>query len=155
MPAEPPRTGIQPASPDRARFVIQATPLDVREGLRDLMTCPLVHNLTEDCLGTTELVLAEALNNVVEHAYASFPGEIEVQVQRDPDQLRFHIADKGLPMPEPNPPGGQLPAMGAFDDLPEGGFGWFLIRTLAHDLTYRRQDGQNLLSFGVCVNSPA
>ena len=80
MPAEPPRTGIQPASPDRARFVIQATPLDVREGLRDLMTCPLVHNLTEDCLGTTELVLAEALNNVVEHAYASFPGEIEVQV---------------------------------------------------------------------------
>ena len=154
MLAEPPRTGSQTAAaPDRAHFVIQATALDVREGLRDLMTCPLVQDLTEDCLGTTELVLAEALNNVVEHAYASFPGEIEVELQRDPDQLRVHIADKGLPMPGADPPIGQLPEVGALDDLPEGGFGWFLIRTLVQDLTYRRVGGQNLLTFGVSVNN--
>lgn len=141
--------------PDRARIVIDATMLDVREGLRDLMACPLVRDLSEDCLSTAELVLAEALNNVVEHAYARFSGEIEVELRRDPDQLRFHIKDKGLPMPGAEPPAGHLPVVGAFDDLPEGGFGWFLIRSLSHDLTYRREGELNLLSFGVSLDSAA
>jgi serine/threonine-protein kinase RsbW len=141
--------------PDGARLVIDATVLDVREGLRDLMRCPLVQNLSPDCLGTTELVLAEALNNVVEHAYANYSGQIEVEVRRDPDQLRFHIADKGLPMPGAEPPLGRLPAVGALQDLPEGGFGWFLIRSLSQDLAYRREGERNLLSFGVFVDNPA
>lgn len=141
--------------PDRARIVIHATMLDVREGLRDLMACPLVHDLSEDCLGTTELVLAEALNNVVEHAYARFPGEIEVELLRDPDQLRFHIKDSGLPMPGAEPPEGHLPEIGALEDLPEGGFGWFLIRSLSRDLAYRREGELNLLSFGVSVDNVA
>lgn len=141
--------------PDRARIVIDATMLDVREGLRGLMTCPLVRDLSEDCLGTTELVLAEALNNVVEHAYARYPGQIEVEVQRDPDQLRFHIRDQGLPMPGATPPSGRLPEAVDFDDLPEGGFGWFLIRSLAQDLAYRRDGERNHLSFGVCVDNAA
>lgn len=139
--------------PNRARIVIQATMLDVREGLRNLMTCHLVQDLSPDCLGTTELVLAEALNNVVEHAYACYSGQIEVEVQRGQDQLRFHIADKGLPMPGAEPPMGRMPEVGAFEDLPEGGFGWFLIRSLVQDLAYRREGEMNLLSFGVLMNN--
>ncbi len=141
--------------PDGARIVIDATMLDVRKGLRDLMLCPLVHDLSADCLGTTELVLAEALNNVVEHAYARYSGQIEVEVRRDPDQLRFHIADKGLPMPGAEPPVGDLPPVGALEDLPEGGFGWFLIRSLSQNLAYRREGERNLLSFDVLVNNAA
>ncbi len=141
--------------PDRARIVISATMLDVRAGLRDLMACPLVHGLSEDCLGTTELVLAEALNNVVEHAYAQFSGEIEVELLRASDQLHFHIMDKGLPMPGAEPPAGHLPEVGAMEDLPEGGFGWFLIRSLSRDLVYRREGDLNLLSFGVSVDNAA
>jgi serine/threonine-protein kinase RsbW len=141
--------------PDGARIVINATMLDVREGLRDLMHCPLVQDLSADCLGTTELVLAEALNNVVEHAYASYSGQIEVEVRRGRNQLRFHIADRGLPMPGAEPPLGHLPEVGVFDDLPEGGFGWFLIRSLSQDLAYRREGERNLLSFGVLVDNAA
>ncbi len=141
--------------PDGARIVIDATMLDVREGLRDLMRCALVCDLSQDCLGTTELVLAEALNNVVEHAYASYAGQIEVEVRRGPGQLRFHIADKGLPMPGAEPPKGHLPAVGAFEDLREGGFGWFLIRSLSQDLIYRREGERNLLSFCVLVDNLA
>ncbi|MGV8985087.1 MAG: ATP-binding protein [Cypionkella sp.] len=141
--------------PDRAHMVITATLLDVRQGLRDLMSCSLVQDLSEDCQSTTEIILAEALNNVVEHAYARFSGEIEVEVRRDPDQLRFHIKDKGLPMPGAEPPAGRLPRVGPFGDLPEGGFGWFLIRSLSCDLTYQREDGLNLLSFGVCLDKAA
>lgn len=154
MPAETPVGGAgSVALGNWAHFVIQATLRDVRDGLRDVMSCALVQDLTEDCFGTTQLVLAEALNNVVEHAYASYPGQIEVDVQRDPLHLRFHITDTGLPMPGAEPPYGELPELGDFDDLPEGGFGWFLIRTLVEDLSYRREAGQNLLTFGVSVNN--
>ena len=141
--------------PDRARILIDATTLDVREGLRGLMASPLVRNLSQDCLGTTELVLAEALNNVVEHAYAAYPGQIEVEVTRDACHLRFHIRDQGVPMPGAEPPAGRLPAAEGFDDLPEGGFGWFLIRSLAPDLAYRREGERNLLSFGVTLDNAA
>lgn len=141
--------------PDRARIVIDATVLDVREGLRGLMRCPLVRDLSQDCLGTTELVLAEALNNVVEHAYAHFPGQIEVEVRRDPDHLRFDISDRGLPMPGAQPPPGRLPEAETFENLPEGGFGWFLIRSLVQDLAYRREGQRNLLSFGVALDNAA
>ena len=37
-------------------------------------------------------------------------------------------------------------------DLPEGGFGWFLIRSLTRDLTYLREDGYNMLCFCVDVD---
>jgi serine/threonine-protein kinase RsbW len=141
--------------PDRARIVIDATVLDVREGLRGLLACPLVRDLSQDCLGTTELVLAEALNNVVEHAYARYPGQIEVEVRRAPDHLHFHICDQGLPMPGAAPPLGHLPQTDAFESLPEGGFGWFLIRSLAQDLAYRRDGQRNLLSFGVALDNAA
>ena len=30
-------------------------------------------------------------------------------------------------------------------DLPEGGFGWRMIRDLTEELLYRRQDGRNIL----------
>ena len=154
MQADAPMGGaLSLAPPVSAHFVIQATTLDVREGLRSLMSCALVQDLPEDCLGTIELVLAEALNNVVEHAYARYPGQIVVDVQRGPDQLRFHITDTGLPMPSAEPPHGHLAEVGTIEDLPEGGFGWFLIRTLAQDLTYRREGEHNLLTFGICVNN--
>ena len=35
------------------------------------------------------------------------------------------------------------------DDLPEGGFGWHLIRSLARDLAYVRRQDLNTFSFRV------
>ena len=37
------------------------------------------------------------------------------------------------------------------DELPEGGFGWFLIRELAHDLVYDRENGENFLIFRMAI----
>lgn len=141
------------APPDRVHFIIPATPLDVRAGLHALMTCAPVGGLTDDSLGTTELVLAEALNNVVEHAYAQHAGQIEVWVQRGTRELRVQISDTGLPMPGAMPPCGALPDMSTFDDLPEGGFGWFLIRSLAQDLSYEHDGGRNTLCFSIFVDN--
>ena len=138
---------VDPAT--TARIVIDSDMMAVRDGLHSLFSCELLVGLTEESRGTAEIVLAEALNNVVEHAYARYPGKIEVVMRRCDPELLFDISDDGLPMPGAEPPLGHLREVLEIDDLPEGGFGWFLIRSLAHGLAYRRLDDRNLLSF--CV----
>ena len=39
----------------------------------------------------------------------------------------------------------------AFEDLPEGGFGWFLIQDLAKDVLYARVENENRLSLRLAV----
>lgn len=96
-----------------------------------------------------ELVLAEVLNNVVEHAYGEAGGRVEVSLQKGPGGVQCLITDEGRAMPGGELPEGRLPGGPEINlsDLPEGGFGWHLIRSLSTDLTYARVDGQNRLSF--------
>lgn len=140
--------------PDRAAYaqiVLRSDPHAVREGLQSLFRlAPLCH-LSADGRGTVEIVLAEALNNIVEHAYGGAEGRIQVRLGHVSPDIWCEIADGGIPMPDETLPAGHLRDIAPSDDLPEGGFGWFLIRTLAHDLTYRRQNGGNLLTFRLQV----
>lgn len=130
-----------------AQVVIPADPLAVRNGLKTLFDTLLLRSLPEDGRGTAEIVLAEALNNIVEHAYAGRSGQIEVTLTLRDHDLVCSILDSGLPMPGETLPEGRPVPIIPTNDLPEGGYGWFLIRTLSHDLDYRRVDGRNLLSF--------
>ena len=133
--------------PPAVQIVLFSNPVAVREGLRQLFAmAPLCH-LSEDARGTSEIVLAEALNNIVEHAYAEAEGSIEVTLRHHAPDLWCEIADNGLPMPHGTLPAGRPHPIDGFDHLPEGGFGWFLIRTLAQDLEYRRIGDRNLLRF--------
>ena len=52
-------------------------------------------------------------------------------------------------MPTGLPALGQPSPLVMGEDLPEGGFGWFLIRTLTLDLEYERDGGFNKLRFVV------
>jgi serine/threonine-protein kinase RsbW len=137
MPCEPP-----PA----LTLVIPAEAVAVRAALRSLVDSIVLRALPEGTRGTAEVVLAEALNNIVEHAYATTLGEIEITLQPVPGGIACLIVDHGCPMPGGTLPAGTLPPQDA-GDLPEGGFGWHLIRALSRDLHYRRADGRNHLSF--------
>ena len=129
------------------RLTIPGEAGSVTDGLRALFSAQPLQSLPADGKGTAEIVLAEVLNNIVEHAYARHSGEIEVTLSRDAGGLLVQVVDTGLPMPDGTPPPGGLPALGAEEDLPEGGFGWHLIRTLSRDLEYRRDGARNLLRF--------
>lgn len=98
-----------------------------------------------------ELVVAEVLNNIVEHAYHDAPGgEIRARLRFCPQGLRADFTDHGSAMPGLRlPVGAAVPLDMGVADLPEGGFGWFLIHTLARDLHYRREAGANRLTLRV------
>lgn len=130
-------------------LVFQADPVTVRRSLRQMLgLVPLVGLSAED-RGTAEIVLAEVLNNVAEHAYGDSGGTVSVSLARDHAGIRCRVVDQGRAMPGEALPQGRLPAGPdiALEDLPEGGFGWHLIRSLCADLAYARVDGQNRLGF--------
>ena len=132
--------------------VIQSTPGEVRTTMADVKSALDGFGLGADDCGSVEIALAEALNNIVEHAYGQGHGPIEVKITFGGDGLKCYLRDRGVALPNGKLPRGR--PMGEFtslEDLPEGGFGWFLIRQLARDLTYRRIDDENLLSFRIAT----
>ncbi len=137
------------------RIVLPATPLAVRETLSRLFDPPDGVDLPEALHSKAQIVLAEVLNNIVEHAYATYAGDIDLCCEFDDKGLNVLITDRGLPLPLSGLPAGNDPMEDPGDDLPEGGFGWFLIRTLAEDLNYDRTEGSNRLRFRVVPDTIA
>lgn len=108
------------------------------------------HNLAASDVERAELVLTEVLNNVVEHAMAKRSGQISAKIDIGPDALWCCVTDAGMPMPQGGVPSGRrVGAVKAISDLPEGGFGWFLIHALTTDLRYHRSTSQNQLAFSI------
>lgn len=111
----------------------------------DRVLAPL--HLSPELAGTARIVLTEALNNVAEHAYGgAAPGRVEVDCRTTEAHLVIRLSDEGRAMPDLSLPEGQpadLSGEGAA--LPEGGFGWFLIRQLTDTQVYDRADGRNHL----------
>lgn len=105
--------------------------------------------------GVIEIVLAEVLNNVAEHAYAGQGrGLVELKIVQTGAALWFHIRDEGEQMPGCALPPGRVQDLDVeTEDLPEGGFGWFLIRELTRDLRYRRVGNRNELTFQMPVDA--
>jgi serine/threonine-protein kinase RsbW len=130
------------------RLQIRGDALSVRQALATVSAALDRQAVVADDRANAELVLAEVLNNVVEHAYRDRgEGEIELTLKLGAGDLTCAVTDGGLPLP-----GGRLPTAGPEprpDDLPEGGFGWTLIMALCQDLDYRRSGGRNRLSFTI------
>lgn len=132
----------------------QGNELDVRQALECVLSKLAKLDLSLDDRGTVELVLAEVLNNIVEHACAGNCEEsVEIAITRRHSALKFVVVDTGRAIPGGTPPAGQMRDIDyPRTNLPEGGFGWALIRELAEDLKYSRKDDRNRLSFRIDFN---
>lgn len=133
----------------RTHLIIPATTLSVRQTLSQIFDDQAKGTLQGALSDTAQIVLSEALNNIVEHAYAETEGEIDLTLDICKAGLACTILDYGLPLPNHSLPAGIHPMEDEPQDLPEGGFGWFMIRTLAKDLGYLRQNNCNRLSFWI------
>ncbi|NHB76482.1 ATP-binding protein [Rhodobacter sp. M37P] len=135
--------------PPELYLAFRADPASIRRSLAGMLVCPPLSALREDARGSAEVVLAEALNNVAEHAYGEAGGQVEVTLRQETAGIRCLIVDAGRAMPGGTLPEGRLPPDRgpALQDLPEGGFGWHLIRSLCTDLSYSRIADRNHLTF--------
>ena len=126
-----------------------ASHLDVREALIATRAALREGGIGADCASSFELALAEVMNNIVTHAYhGQDGGMIDLCVCFEEDRLVSCVCDGGKAMPGGRPPEGARSDPGPdLGKLPEGGFGWGLIRALAVDLEYDRTDGRNILRF--------
>lgn len=125
----------------------QAIDARASTGIATLGTRLVELGVPVDRAGDIKIALAEAINNVVEHAYAdALPADIRVKCSLCRSLLEVQILDTGNPMPGLQAPRG-IPASveTTRQNLPEGGFGWFLIRQLTSEVRYERQEGHNLL----------
>ena len=139
--------------PDRQdnqlHLVFLAAPLSIRDNLARMLEVPPLSGLMPDARGSAEVVLAEILNNVAEHAYAEGTGPVAVTLTPVADGVACVIVDQGGAMPGFGLPRGDQPDLAALplEDLPEGGFGWHLIHSLTRDLSYHRTGNCNRLTF--------
>lgn len=140
-----------PGAPGSLHRRFNACPDAIRVVLAQAQAWMLACGLSAILRAEAELVLAEVLNNIAEHAYASDCGPVDLRLRRCGDGILCLISDRGSAMPGDDLPEGASPMAStsriARDDLPEGGFGWHLIRLLARDLRYRRNRDRNRLAF--------
>lgn len=123
------------------RHLIAADPQAVRDLLVALERGAVMAALSQDTRESALLVLAEALNNVVEHGYHGDRGWIGLRPVPGRAGLEWRIIDSGRPAPDLAQRRDVMP-----DGMAEGGFGWPLIRALTDEVRLSRRRGWNVLT---------
>ena len=153
---DPPRTVAtsRPFPGFTLRFT--GTISDVSPALHHAMSKLDTLGLATDWRATVELVLAEALNNIAEHAYGGHtPGPVTLTARMTSQRLTVILRDQGRALPGHTLPMGEPPKTDVpCAHLPEGGFGWFLIRDLTTALHYRRTGQENRLKLEFDLTAP-
>ncbi len=132
-------------------LVFAAREIAVRRAMHSICHALRLRDVDDLTLGTLEIVLAEVTNNIVEHAYPEgSDGTITLSGRIGIESIQFEVVDHGKMLP-----GGEVPSKQNHDleidlqDLPEGGFGWGLIRDITQNLAYRRDEDRNILQFAI------
>lgn len=139
------------------RLTILPTNDAVRSALAKARHLWALQNANPDLCAAAEQVLAEVLNNVVEHAQAGKPdGIVLLDTVVSGDTVDCMVHDDGAEMPGLQLPAGKPRRIGNdLNSLPEGGFGWFMIHSMSQNLSYDREDGWNHLRFTIADETAA
>ncbi len=134
----------------RQNYDLPAEAIAVRNVLQDIQHHLANLGVAPEDRFSVQVVLAEVLNNIVEHACADTGGRIRLEIGCSAAGLTCDVHDDGAEMPGGALRKAMMPRIGKrTDSLPEGGFGRSLIQHLATELVYERRQGQNRLSFQV------
>ncbi|MCE8007211.1 ATP-binding protein [Aestuariivita sp.] len=138
------------------QFSCPASELAVRDLLIELRSALSAARLESDLSSSVEIAVAEGLNNIVEHACAGVvDGLIRVEMRVNAAHVFVQMLDSGEALPDWILPEGRAADLSvARGALPEGGFGWNMIRNLADRLDYSRINGTNLLKMWFVMEHP-
>lgn len=124
----------------------------VSDVVRDVATMLVRDGLSPTAVDDATIALAEALNNIEEHAYDGERGlPVLIDIRLNAGSARFRIEDRGRPLPRESLPKDRMPTTdpAALEQWPEGGFGWAILHRVTRDLTYCRSGAWNRLCFTI------
>jgi serine/threonine-protein kinase RsbW len=92
----------------------------------------------------TQLAVEEVITNIILHGYEKSGGEIHLTCRFTDNRIRIQVADSApqfdpLSIPDPD-------LEGDMDDRKIGGLGIFLLRQVMDDISYRYENGKNILT---------
>ena len=110
------------------------------------------HALSARSIYAVELVLEEALTNVIAYAYPQGQaGRVSLGVRVLADAVELCIEDDGVEFDPLGVAPSPMPA--SIAEATPGGLGLLLIRRFARDVGYRRADGRNVLTVVVALSA--
>ena len=108
-------------------------------------------SLSPDVVFNLNLVLEEAVVNVINYAYPKEEHQsIYLSAKLLEDSIVFVLTDTGLEFDPTKAPDADITL--SADDRPIGGLGIFLIRQIMNQVKYERIDGKNVLTLGIHLN---
>ena len=126
--------------------------LEIKNRLDDLEAvsewvndCADRFQLTPKCAFRLDLILSEAITNVIQNAYRDEVDHI-ILITLEPkgNTVITELQDDGFPFDPTQNPAITLPT--SLETATEGGLGIHLIRSYTEALYYRRQDDRNILT---------
>jgi anti-sigma regulatory factor (Ser/Thr protein kinase) len=107
------------------------------------------HALSPRTTTALNLVLEELVTNVFLHGAGPDGASVAVRAMADGDLLHGEVRDDGRPF---DPLARQTPEIDLrLEDREIGGLGIHMVRSLAKDLSYAREDGQNVTRFALAI----
>ena len=108
-------------------------------------------NLTPDLVFNLNLVLEEAVSNVILYAYPKEESqEISLLAKMSGSNLVFVLTDSGKEFDPTQAPDADITL--SAEERQIGGLGIFLIRQIMNTVEYQRIDGKNILTLGKQLN---
>ena len=87
------------------------------------------------------LATQEGLSNVIRHAYGGKGGRLTLQAEVNEQRVRIRLLDEGRPFDPSRIPNPDLATPR------EGGYGWFLIRSLVDEVRVASDEAGNAVEF--------
>ncbi len=109
--------------------------------------------INEDLTNKLDMCAEEIFANVAFYAYPEKQGMIDVSLNKAHDNIIFEFKDEGIeynPLEKPDPDITLPP-----EERPIGGLGIFMVKNLADNIRYKRENNKNVLTliFNFSVNS--
>jgi len=101
------------------------------------------HGFSSEDILDTQLAVEEIITNIINHGYKNSGGEIVIYCRINSNQTQVRIRDDAprfdpLSLPEPE-------LNGTIENRKIGGLGIFLVRQVMDEISYRYENGQNIL----------
>ncbi len=131
---------------DSKKFIINSEYKNVNSVCFITKTFCEDHLISENCIREIELSLAEALNNIIKHAYKGEENNtIEIFIEIADRKLRIVLTDNGIERSNLEKPTLDFDPSD-IDSLPEGGMGLFIIEQLMDETKYIRDGNKNIFT---------